>query len=120
MVQQNGVVAEFAFNAFVTLLVVIDPPGMAPMFAALTRGYPTRRKRETAIWGVVLGAATLLVFGGGRGVSRIPRPPRRPVGRTKRRSIHEHDCVRQRRSPAAQLVRLHRRVPPVTREGRSL
>lgn len=54
--------AEFAFNAFVTLLVVIDPPGLAPIFAALTRGYPTKRKRETAIRGVVLGAAILLVF----------------------------------------------------------
>jgi multiple antibiotic resistance protein len=55
-------VAEFAFNVFVTLLVVIDPSGMAPIFAALTRSYPTKRKRETTIRGVLLGAAILLVF----------------------------------------------------------
>jgi multiple antibiotic resistance protein len=55
-------VAKFAFNAFVTPLVVIDPPGSAPIFAALTRGYPTKQKRETAVRGVVLGAAILLVF----------------------------------------------------------
>jgi multiple antibiotic resistance protein len=55
-------VAEFAFNVFVTLLVVIDPSGMAPIFAALTRGYPTKRKRETTIRGVHLDAAILLVF----------------------------------------------------------
>src|ERR687890_1324759 len=54
--------AEFAFNAFVTLLVVIDPSGMAPVFAALTRGYPTKRKREPTIPRVLLDAAILLVF----------------------------------------------------------
>src|SRR5215203_1810364 len=62
MVKQYGLVAEFAFNAFVTLLVVIDPYGMAPIFAALARGYPTKRKRETHIRGVHLDAAILLVF----------------------------------------------------------
>src|SRR5215213_7282590 len=53
---------EFVFNSFVTLLVVVDPPGMAPIFAALTRGYPKKRKRETAIRATVLGATILLVF----------------------------------------------------------
>lgn len=53
---------EFLFNALITLLVVIDPPGLAPIFAALTRGYSTRRKRETAIRGVLVGAGILLVF----------------------------------------------------------
>jgi multiple antibiotic resistance protein len=53
---------EFVFNSFVTLLVVVDPPGMAPIFAALTRGYPQKRKRETAIRATVLGATILLVF----------------------------------------------------------
>jgi multiple antibiotic resistance protein len=53
---------EFVFDSFVTLLVVVDPPGMAPIFAALTRGYPQKRKRETAIRATVLGATILLVF----------------------------------------------------------
>jgi multiple antibiotic resistance protein len=53
---------EFVFNSFVTLLVVVDPPGLAPIFAALTRGYPEKRKRETAIRATVLGATILLVF----------------------------------------------------------
>ena len=53
---------EFVFNSFVTLLVVVDPPGLAPIFAALTRGYPEKRKRETAILATVVGATILLVF----------------------------------------------------------
>lgn len=53
---------EFAFNAFVTLLVVIDPLGLAPIFAALTRGFSDKRKRESAIRGTLLGAAILFLF----------------------------------------------------------
>jgi multiple antibiotic resistance protein len=53
---------DLAFNAFLTLLVVIDPLGMAPIFAALTRGYPEKRKRETAIRGALLGTGILLIF----------------------------------------------------------
>jgi multiple antibiotic resistance protein len=47
---------EFVFNAFVTLLVVIDPLGLAPIFGALTQGFSEKQKRESAIRG------TLLVF----------------------------------------------------------
>jgi multiple antibiotic resistance protein len=45
---------EFAFNAFVTLLVVVDPLGLAPIFAALTRGFSEEQK--------LLGALTLFLF----------------------------------------------------------
>ncbi len=55
-------VLEFAFNAFVALLVVVDPLGLAPIFAALTKGYPEKRKREAAIRGTVLGSAILFLF----------------------------------------------------------
>jgi multiple antibiotic resistance protein len=53
---------EFAFNSLVTLLVVVDPLGLAPIFAALTRGYPDKRKREAAIRGTALGSAILFIF----------------------------------------------------------
>lgn len=53
---------EFIFNAFVTLLVVVDPLGLAPIFAALTRGFSERQKRESAIRGTVLGAGILFIF----------------------------------------------------------
>jgi multiple antibiotic resistance protein len=56
------VMPDFVFNAFVTLLVVVDPLGLAPIFAALTQGSTEKGKRETAIRGTLLGAGILLVF----------------------------------------------------------
>ena len=53
---------EFAFNAFVTLFVVVDPLGLAPIFAALTRGFSEKQKRESAIRGTLLGALILFLF----------------------------------------------------------
>ncbi|MBA2344754.1 MAG: MarC family protein [Rubrobacter sp.] len=53
---------EFIFNSFVTLVVVVDPLGLAPIFAALTKGYSAERRRETAIRGTILGSAILFVF----------------------------------------------------------
>lgn len=54
--------SEFVFNSFVTLLVIVDPPGLAPIFAALTRGYSEKRKREAAIRGTIVGGAILFIF----------------------------------------------------------
>lgn len=53
---------EFVFNSFVTLLVIVDPLGLAPIFAALTRGYSEKRKREAAIRGTILGGVILFIF----------------------------------------------------------
>ena len=53
---------EFVFNTFVTLLVVVDPLGLAPIFAALTRGFSQKQKRESAIRGTMVGGAILLSF----------------------------------------------------------
>ncbi len=53
---------EFVFNAFVTLLVIVDPLGLAPIFAALTQGFSEKRKRESAFRGTLLGAAILFLF----------------------------------------------------------
>lgn len=45
-----------------TLLVVVGLLGLAPIFAALTRGYSEKRKREAAIRGTVLGTVILFIF----------------------------------------------------------
>ncbi|WP_157018995.1 MarC family protein [Mesorhizobium xinjiangense] len=65
---------DAVFNAFVTILVTIDPPGLAPVFLALTRGMNRAERRQTGMraciisFGVIAlfalaGAAILAVFG---------------------------------------------------------
>ena len=47
--------------AFITLFVIVDPPGIAPVFASLTQGAPNSHKRAMAIKGSMV-ATILLVF----------------------------------------------------------
>lgn len=53
---------EFALSAFVTLFVVLDPPGMTPMFAALTERDTAAQRRHMAIRGTLVAGAILTVF----------------------------------------------------------
>jgi len=53
---------EIAISTFVTLFVVIDPIGVAPMVGALTGGAPLAYQRRMAIKGTVVGAAVLFLF----------------------------------------------------------
>jgi len=48
--------------SFVTLVVTIDPVGVAPMFAALTAAQTPAERRRTALRGVAIGAGVLLGF----------------------------------------------------------
>jgi multiple antibiotic resistance protein len=54
---------DFVSNAFVTLLVTIDPIGLAPLFVTLTRGMDKAERREVAVRGCIIGFGILLVFG---------------------------------------------------------
>jgi multiple antibiotic resistance protein len=49
-------------SAFVTLFVVIDPPGCAPIFASLTRGGSAAHRRAMALRSVLVATMILLVF----------------------------------------------------------
>ena len=49
-------------SAFVTLFVVIDPPGCAPIFASLTSGTSPAHRRAMAIRSVGVAALILFVF----------------------------------------------------------
>lgn len=53
---------ELFISAFVTLFVVIDPPGCAPIYASLTSGASIAQRRSMAIRAVGIAAAILLVF----------------------------------------------------------
>lgn len=48
--------------AFVTLLVVIDPPGVVPIFAGLTGEASPAERRRMAVRGTLIGAGILLAF----------------------------------------------------------
>ena len=50
-------------SAFVTFLVVIDPPGCAPIFAGLTRDATPAERRSMAVRASLVAAGILLFFG---------------------------------------------------------
>lgn len=50
-------------TAFVTLFVVIDPPGLAPLFIALTRGMSDTERRRIGWRATVIAAILLTLFG---------------------------------------------------------
>ncbi len=53
----------FLITAFVTMFVVIDPIGLAPLFVALTQGVPEKQRRRIALRACTIGMAILIVFG---------------------------------------------------------
>jgi len=53
---------DLFISALVTLLVVIDPPGCAPIFASLTTNATDSARRSMAIRSVLIASAILLGF----------------------------------------------------------
>lgn len=53
---------ELASTAFVILFVVIDPVGIAPMFAGLTSSETELERKKTALKGVCIAGLVLLLF----------------------------------------------------------
>ncbi len=54
--------SAFLITAFATLFVVIDPPGLVPLFIALTRGMGPERRRAMARRACAIAAFLLAVF----------------------------------------------------------
>ena len=53
---------ELFGSVLVTFLVIIDPPGCAPIFASLTRGTPAAHRRAMAIRSSLIAWAILMFF----------------------------------------------------------
>ncbi|HLD14476.1 MAG TPA: MarC family protein [Burkholderiales bacterium] len=53
---------ELLFDTFIILFVVVDPIGLAPMFAALTRDDTPRQRRRLALRGVLIAGGILVAF----------------------------------------------------------
>ncbi|MCJ9702100.1 MULTISPECIES: MarC family protein [unclassified Bradyrhizobium] len=53
---------DFALSAFVTLLLVVDPVGLAPAFLAATGGMPDKVKRTIALRAPLIAASILVVI----------------------------------------------------------
>ncbi len=54
---------ELFISAFITLFVVIDPPGCAPIYSSLTTGASSEQRRSMATRAVLVATAILTVFG---------------------------------------------------------
>ncbi|VAV96154.1 MarC family integral membrane protein [hydrothermal vent metagenome] len=52
----------FLITAFVTLLVIIDPIGLTPVFVALTQGISPAQRRTIALRACLTGTGILMVF----------------------------------------------------------
>ncbi len=53
---------ELFLSAFITMFVVIDPPGCAPIYAGLTKGATQGQRRNMAIRATAIAGAILLLF----------------------------------------------------------
>lgn len=56
------VLIQFGLTAFVTLLVVVDPFGVAPIFVTMTRGMPTAERRAILTRAVSIAFVVALFF----------------------------------------------------------
>jgi multiple antibiotic resistance protein len=53
---------ELFLSAFITLFVVIDPPGCAPIYAGLTKGASAQQARSMALRATMIASIILLIF----------------------------------------------------------
>lgn len=58
----TATLTELFLSAFITMFVVIDPPGCAPIYAGLTKGATQAQRRNMAIRATIIAGAILLTF----------------------------------------------------------
>ena len=52
----------FLITSFVTLFVIVDPIGLAPMFVAITQGMSQKKRHSVSLQAVAVGCAVLFLF----------------------------------------------------------
>ncbi len=62
MLYATGMIYDFAAAAIVTLLVTLDPPGLAPIFLSVTRGMDAAQRRVVAIRASIIAFCLLAFF----------------------------------------------------------
>lgn len=55
--------ADFITSALVTLLVTLDPPGLAPIFLSLTSGMSAAERRQVAVRACIIAFCIMAFFG---------------------------------------------------------
>ncbi len=58
----DGPLVTLFISAFVTLFVVIDPPGCVPIFSSLTAGTSARHRRDMAVRSSLIAGGVLIAF----------------------------------------------------------
>ena len=64
---RRAMLLDFLKTAFVTMLVTLDPPGLAPVFIALTLGMTRAAQREVALRASIIAFLILAAFAFGGG-----------------------------------------------------
>ena len=62
MVKSRRMFVEFATSALVTMLVTLDPPGLAPIFLSLTRGMSAGERRQVAVRASIIAFCIMAFF----------------------------------------------------------
>jgi len=65
VLQLSHAMFELFISALVTFFVVIDPPGVMPIFGGLTEGTTNRHRRAMAVKSIIIATFVLLGFGYG-------------------------------------------------------
>lgn len=58
----SAAVIEYFLSALTTLMVTVDPPGLAPIFLSLTLGMTTPERRAVAVRATLIAGAIMLGF----------------------------------------------------------
>ena len=56
-------VITLSYRTFLTMLVIMDPVGLAPMFIALARDRPAFEKKRLALKATLVAGGIIFVFG---------------------------------------------------------